>query len=97
MELVNTADRLDLDDVVREAFKVAKDRDNPLRIRVQPTVYNAERADHVLWPGIVWTLLCTSLEEVRQLRKALDEFFSAIVRGGPAAVVEALKGVPTNG
>lgn len=91
MELANI-DRPDFDEVIREAKAHAGA--DPIRVRVQPSIYNREKG-HILWPQVAWTTLCASLEEVRQLRKALDMFFEAIHRGGIEQVIEQLRAIKT--
>jgi hypothetical protein len=90
MEVIT--DKPDFDEVIREAKRAAGSGE-PIKVRIQPSTYNKERTTEVMWPGVIWKVLCANIEEVRDLRKALDEFFSAMARGGVHTVIAVLRSV----
>lgn len=49
----------------------------PIRVRMQPDVYDTEKARYQSWAGLVWALNVESVEEGRLLRVGLTQFFKA--------------------
>jgi hypothetical protein len=90
MEIVN-ASKPDLDDFLREHLRAARKDDQKLILRVQPQVYGVDTKQYQGWPDVAWKILIEKVDEGRQLKLALDEFFEALGRVGPTRVIEALK------
>ncbi len=65
----------------------------PIRVRLQPSVFRRGLGQYRYWAGVSWTVDCRSVEEAVGLREALQAFFTALERGGVRAVVAALDSV----
>lgn len=64
-----------VDQRLEELGAVASISGKPLRVRVQPDIYNSENGNYAVWAGLSWTLDLDSVEEGRKLREALTDFF----------------------
>ena len=49
--------------------------ERPLRIRLQPDLYDYKNTAWTSWSGLVWTLETRDIEEARRLREGLADFF----------------------
>lgn len=47
----------------------------PIRIRLQPDIYDYESQRNQKWYGLIWTVELQDIEEGRRLREGLTEFF----------------------
>jgi hypothetical protein len=90
MEVIN-AEKPDLDEFLKAHLRTARADDQKLTLRVQPQVYPVDTKQYQGWPDVAWKILIESVEEGRQLKRALDEFFDALGRVGPQAVITGLK------
>lgn len=75
MATVNYApdDKLPIDQLVDTLIVEGK----PLRVRVQPDIYNHVGGVYKTWNGVSWTIECEDAEEVKRLREGLADFFKA--------------------
>jgi hypothetical protein len=90
MEMTYSADVDHLDDAAHEAGAERVKPDEPIRVRIQPSLFRRKVAQHRMWAGVSWTVDCATVEETIQLREALRVFFAAVVRLGPARVIGLL-------
>ncbi len=65
----------------------------PIRVRLQPSLFRRGLGQHRYWAGVSWTVDCRSVEEAVGLREALQAFFRALERAGTRALVVALDAV----
>lgn len=49
----------------------------PIRLRLQPDLYNLDRQSYDSWSGLTWTLELDDVEEGRRFREALGTFMAA--------------------
>lgn len=63
----------------------------PIRLRLQPQLFIKGRG-YQAWRLVSWAVRCQTAGEVKELRRALEAFFTRIERDGPAAVGEELRG-----
>ena len=78
MATVNFApeqERPPLDRALEEAADRSLIREKPVRIRVQPDLYDYEQRAYQAWNGLSWILEITDVEEGRRLREGLQHFF----------------------
>lgn len=90
MEIIS-AEKPELDEFLKGHLKAARADEQKLTLRVLPQVYTIDTKTYQQWPDIAWKVLIESIDEGRQLKKALDEFFEALGRKGPQEVIAALK------
>jgi hypothetical protein len=64
--------------------------DRPPKLRMQPTVYDVKN-NYRAWPGVSWTLDCESVEEAKELKEALELFFTRVQAHGTAEVQQVLR------
>ena len=60
----------------------------PIKVRVQPDLYDWGAVRYGTWLGLAWTMECQDVEEGRRLREGLTMFFRLF--GGEAKVQERL-------
>jgi len=65
----------------------------PIRVRLQPDLYDYTGSSYKTWSGLVWSVQLRDVEEGRRLREGLTDFFRAF--GGSEkdqkALLKALK------
>lgn len=64
-----------VDQRLEELGAVASISGKPLRVRVQPDIYNSENGNYSVWAGLSWTVDLDGVEEGRKLREGLTDFF----------------------
>lgn len=66
----------------------------PIRLRLQPDLYDSDRKGYQSWVGLTWTLDLDSIDEGRLFREALGKFMAAFGdEGKQAKVVAMLEGL----
>lgn len=92
MQISYSVSQRDLDQLVRDA--AAERPGQPVRIRLQPTVYrqaaDASRGQQAAWAGVSWNVECETPEEAIALRRALEAFFVGVATCGPLCVTAQL-------
>ena len=73
------------ENVVEDLLKAS---DRPVRIRLQPTIYDAERKAYRAWAGASWGVTVDSLEEALEVRDLLEAVLRAAAIRGPKLVHE---------
>ena len=86
MEMSYSADVDGIDVPVQEAAAERVKPGEPIRIRIQPSIFRRKVAQHRMWPGVSWTLNCTTVEEAIELREAMRIFFDQCSKVGPHQV-----------
>lgn len=81
MAIVNSADdpKPPVDALLRDVLK-----NNPevaLKLRVQPTFYDASTRNHRTWTDVSWLLELEGIEEALRLREGLQDFFVCFGHG----------------
>lgn len=89
MEMSYSADVDHIDEPI-EAAAAERREGEPLRIRLQPSIFRRGVGQHRMWPGVSWTVDCKDVAEAVALREGLRAFFEAMVREGPARIIETL-------
>lgn len=92
MEII-TAEKPDLHEFLKAQLRAARVEEQKMVCRIQPQVYGADTKQYQGWPDVAWKILIDNLEEAKQLKEALDEFFDALGRKGPEAVIASLRGL----
>jgi hypothetical protein len=90
METTYSADTAHIDDSVRQAAAERKSQDDPIKVRLQPSLYRASSRQHRDWVGVSWTIDCKDADEALLLREALRVFFQALGSYGADMVIKAL-------
>lgn len=90
MQMTYSADVDHIDEPLELAARERTKPDEPIRIRLQPSLFRRQFGQHRFWPGVSWTVDCQDVAEAVSLREALRAFFEAVVRLGPARVMAAL-------
>jgi len=83
-----------LDDLL-EQFAAAATAEKPLRLRVQPDLYDVAKTRYTTWPGLVWTVDLEDANEGRRLREGLAQFFRLFGKDGDtqALLLDTLAGL----
>lgn len=90
MEMSYSADVDHIDDAIRDAAAERKTGES-IKIRVQPSIFRRTVAQHRMWPGVSWTVECSTVEEAIALREAMRTFFETVVQLGPEASQQAME------
>jgi hypothetical protein len=64
-----------LDQALEAAAVACTQNQKPIRIRLQPDLYEYERRIYAAWLGLTWIVEVGDLEEGRRLRQGLQDFF----------------------
>lgn len=81
----------DVDTTVEEMLAERKSEDQPLRARINVTLFSPKLARHMAWKQVAWGVGIRTLEEAQQLRTGLQLFFRAAATFGMAATVRRLQ------
>ena len=84
MEVTYSANISQLDRPLKEAAGERTRSNEPIRIRLQPSLFRRALGQHRHWTGLSWTIDCGSVDEAVGMRKALQAFFEVLVQSGPA-------------
>ncbi len=68
-------DKPPMDRRLEEITSHAENLQKPVRIRVQPDIYDHVHQNYAAWTGLVWMLELRDIEEARRLREGLANFF----------------------
>lgn len=68
-------DRPPLDRSLEEQGLAASALGKPIKIRLQPDLYDHQGAKYVSWAGLTWIVDVADVEEGRRLREGLTDFF----------------------
>lgn len=98
MATVNFApesERPPLDRSLEENAQAAAALGKPVRIRLQPDLYDHAKASYQVWAGLTWSIEVGDVEEGRKLREGLTNFFRAFGAGlqEQTRVLEMLEGL----
>lgn len=92
ISVTSSADKLPQREQIEQLLQRAKDKAEPLRIRVPLTLYDSK--NYVFLRDAAWNLQLpaeqVSVEQIEQLIGAIGTCITAIARDGSAAVVEKL-------
>ncbi len=75
-------DKPPIDRTLEAMGEAAKAERKPLKVRLQPDLYDQVRATYTAWLGLTWAVELRDVEEGRKLRVGLAHFFKAF--GGDA-------------
>ncbi len=82
-----------IDAPIEQVGNYAATLEKPIRLRVQPDLYNWKAHTYQAWYGLTWYINVADVTEGRKLRKALTDFF--VVFGGSekqqAKLIQALQ------
>lgn len=70
-----------LDYTIEEMAEQLDLRVKPLRLRVQPDVYDVRLARYTSWAGVIWSIDVDTVDEGRKLREGLTLFFRRFGEG----------------
>lgn len=90
MEMSYSADVDHIDEPLELAAAERREGE-PLRIRLQPSIFRRGVSQHRMWPGVSWTVDCRDVAEAVALREGLRAFFEAMIREGPERIIETLE------
>jgi len=65
----------------------------PLKIRVQPTLYDYNTRNYPSWQGVSWLLELEGVEEASRLREGLEDFFQCFGSEKQEQVLQVLQQV----
>ncbi len=67
----------------------------PIRVRLQPDLYDYDNSSYTTWSGLVWSVQLRDVEEGRRLREGLTDFFRVFGGSEKAqrGVLKVLKGL----
>ena len=85
MQMVEPKDPVvELAEKLEQLRKAAEAKKRPLRVRMQPTVFNHENQLYAALPGVSWMFDAGSVEAIMDAKECLDLFFKAMgLIGGP--------------
>ncbi len=84
MEITYSANMSQLDRPLKIAAKARVTDLEPIRIRLQPSLFRRDLGQHRHWTGLSWTVDCGDVAEAVGMREALQAFFVVLVQTGPA-------------
>lgn len=86
-----------LDRKLEELAGVAALAGKPIRLRIQPDIYNYDRQGYDAWLGLTWTLEVDDADEGRVFRAALGRFMGLfgdpVKQGELRKLLEELEGL----
>lgn len=68
-------------------------RQRPIRVRLQPSILDAETISYRGWPGVSLTVDLADLAAVEKFREALEAFYLVCGEIGPTAMLDHLRQV----
>lgn len=95
MEMTYSKDVDRLDEPIQQAAAERTKAGETIRIRIQPSIFRRPLGQHRMWPGVSWTLDCSSAEEAIALREAMRLFFEQVAQVGPAQMKADLEALTT--
>lgn len=96
MQMTYSADVDHIDEPLELAASERSKPEEPIRIRLQPSIFRPGLRQQRFWAGVSWTVDCQDVAEAVGLREALRCFFEAVQKHGPRAVMQALIDAPTS-
>ena len=84
-----------IDTALERAAAVAMTVGKPLKIRIQPDVYDYDSQKYLTWTNLVWTVDVEDVEEGRRLRELVEaalEAFAARDGAGQVGLIGELRG-----
>ena len=78
-----------IDEPLRRAGERAALASRPIRIRLQPDLYNLDSQSYGSWLGLAWTLDLEDVEEGIRFRKGLEKFVAGF--GDPEKQAQLLE------
>jgi hypothetical protein len=91
MRMVERTSERDPDAVIDRLAAVALARQEPVRVRMQPTVMDHETKSYVALPQVRWILDLPNGDEVKALKAGLDLYFELMEKlGGAQAMFDYL-------
>lgn len=69
------AEKPNLDERLAQVAQSAAAIDRPIRLRVQPDLYDDAEKKYLTWTGLSWSVELESVEEGQRLREGLARFF----------------------
>lgn len=82
-----------IDTVLDQLALDAAAAQKPIRIRLQPDVYEYSTRLFKTWTGLVWFVECEDVEEGRRLREGLADFFKAFGTKRQEKLLKVLQGL----
>ncbi len=93
MEITYSANMTQLDRPLKIAAKARVTDLEPIRIRLQPSLFRRDLRQHRHWTGLSWTIDCGDVSEAVGMREALQAFFVRLVQSGPVETKARLERV----
>ena len=79
--------------MVEEIAKLSAEKDQPLRLRIQPTLLNPVDSTYRALPQVSWIMEIRDVAGVHALKDALGVFFECAVLQGPGEMLAYMKEV----